>query len=152
MLVYAGIVAGIFTGELLLKNYIENRRKEGEITKKCKGRLWIRKYHNYGAFLNLLERKKGIVKVVSILFCILLTAFFILTLGKSGSAAMKTGLAFLLGGAFSNTYDRMKRGYVVDYFSIHLEKGPLKGISKVVFNIADFCIMIGAMVVVLNVK
>lgn len=136
----------------MIKNDMERRRTEGEVTKKCRGRLWIRKYHNYGAFLNLLEKKKGVVKVISILFCLLLTALFILTLGKSGSTAMKAGLAFLLGGAYSNTYDRIKRSYVVDYFSIHVEKGPFKGISKVVFNLADFCIMIGAMVVVLSVE
>ena len=37
------------------------------------------------------------------------------TLGQKGKAALKLGLAFLLGGAFSNTYDRLKRKYVVDY-------------------------------------
>lgn len=49
----------------------------------------------------------------------------------------------MLGGAFSNTYDRLVRKYVVDYVSFHV---PLKGLKKVIFNIGDFCILIGALV------
>ena len=48
---------------------------------------------------------------------VLVTLLFVLTLGTKGNKALKTGLAMLLGGAFSNTYDRLKRKYVVDYFS-----------------------------------
>ena len=55
----------------------------------------------------------------------------------------------LLGGAFSNAYDRLKRGYVVDYFSLNLKWEPLR---RVVFNISDFCILIGAMLVAIGTK
>ena len=44
----------------------------------------------------------------------------------------------VIGGAASNLYDKMKRGYVVDY--IHAKKGPL---SRLVFNIADVAIVAG---------
>ena len=60
---------------------------------------------------------------------------------------MKFGLSLLLGGAFSNTYDRLKRGYVVDYFRVNV---PVKRIRKLIFNISDFCIMIGALLIVLE--
>ena len=45
----------------------------------------------------------------------------------------------VIGGAASNLYDKVKRGYVVDY--IHVKKGPL---SRLVFNIADVAIAAGA--------
>ena len=44
----------------------------------------------------------------------------------------------MTAGALSNLFDRVKRGYVVDYFSFQL--GWLK---KVVFNIGDICIFLG---------
>ena len=52
----------------------------------------------------------------------------------------------MLGGAYSNTYDRLVRKYVVDYVSFRVP-GRLK---KVIFNIGDFCIMIGALLCVLE--
>ena len=57
------------------------------------------------------------------------------------------GLSVLLGGSFSNTYDRLKRKYVVDYFSFNVK---CCGIRRIVFNISDFCIMIGAAMAVLG--
>lgn len=48
----------------------------------------------------------------------------------------------LLGGAFSNTYDRCRRKYVVDYFSFGVK---WKRLSRIVFNISDFGIILGAL-------
>ena len=53
----------------------------------------------------------------------------------------------MLGGAFSNTYDRLKRKYVVDYVSFPVKNEKIR---NVVFNISDFCIMIGALLMVLG--
>ena len=60
---------------------------------------------------------------------------------------MKTGLALLLGGALSNTYDRLKRKYVVDYFSFGVK---WKRLRNIVFNISDFCILAGTLLTVLG--
>lgn len=135
--------------EYLIKGYIEKNKIEGKIEEKCGGILWIRKYHNKGAFLNFMEKSRMVVTGLSIAFSVILTVVFVLTLGNKGKALLKTGLALLLGGAYSNTYDRLHRKYVVDYFSIHIPKGPFKRLSTVIFNIADFCIMIGAMLMVI---
>ncbi|MDE7359775.1 MAG: signal peptidase II, partial [Lachnospiraceae bacterium] len=59
----------------------------------------------------------------------------------------KAGLALLLGGAYSNTYDRLTRKYVVDYVSFPVKN---RRIRRIVFNISDFCIMIGALLLVLG--
>ena len=47
----------------------------------------------------------------------------------------------MVAGGLSNLYDRLKRGYVVDYFSI--QAGFLK---KVVLNLGDLFIMAGAVI------
>ena len=147
-MIYIGIAAAIFLLDGLIKGYIEKNRKTGEISPECKGIIWIRKYHNTGAFLNLGENHQGVVKCISVLLCVLLTVVFVFTLGQKGNGMLKAGLALLLGGSYSNTYDRIRRKYVVDYFSIHIENRFFKGLSKVVFNISDFCIAIGAMIAV----
>ena len=68
-----------------------------------------------------------------------------LSLSSEGIPGGKGGYALVLAGGLSNLYDRLRRGYVVDYFSI--QAGFLK---KVVFNLGDLFIMAGA--AVLTVK
>lgn len=139
---YLAVILGIFGLELGIKNYIENSLEEGEKRPKCKGLLVIRKYHNRGAFLNMGEKRPHIVAVLSVLLTLLLTGFFVCTFTMAGSGMLRWGLTLMLGGAFGNTYDRLRRKYVVDYVSFHV---PFKRLRQVVFNIGDFCIMIGAM-------
>ena len=43
-------------------------------------------------------------------------------IGKKGRVLEKTALTLVLAGGASNLYDRLKRGYVVDYFSIQWKK------------------------------
>lgn len=147
MFVFLTVTAVIFFGELFLKNYIESHMKVGETRKSKCPFLWIRNYRNTGAFLNFGEKKRPLIAAVSVFFTVCICVFFVMTLGSRGNLLLKTGLSFLLGGAFSNTYDRLKRKYVVDYFSFHVKWAPLR---KVVFNLSDFCILIGALLTVLT--
>ena len=143
---YFAVIAGIFGLELKIKKHIEETKTEGRTEEKCGGFLLIRKHHNRGAFLNIGEEKRRIVMVLSLILTIALTILYILTLGKAGKGLLNWGLTLLLGGAYSNTYDRLVRKYVVDYVSFRVP-GRLK---KVIFNIGDFCIMIGALLCVLE--
>lgn len=104
-------------------------------------------HHNYGFAANLCSDKPVWVKAVSVLLTLWTTVIFIISLTLAGSKMLKIGLSFLLGGAFSNTYDRVKRGYVVDYLRIPV--GP-KFIRKFIWNIGDFAIIIGALMVALG--
>lgn len=143
---YLAVILGIFGLELKIKNHIERTGTEGETKEKCGGFLLIRKHHNRGAFLNAGQKKRKAVMVLSVLITALLTVLFILTLGTAGKGLLKWGLTLLLGGAYSNTYDRLVRKYVVDYVSFHVPWG----LEKVIFNIGDFCIMIGALLSVIG--
>ena len=97
--------------------------------------------HNRGAALNLGEKNPGFVKAVSVALTAVTAVVFVVTLGHSGRHMLKTGLSLLLGGAFSNSLDRVRRGHVVDY--IRLDIG-IPALKQVVFNIADFAIIAGA--------
>lgn len=146
-MVYAGIIALIFIGELFIKNHVEKNRKNGEEKEILGGRILLRKYHNKGACMNLGEKKRSVVAAVSLLLTAVLTVVFLVTLTAKGNAWLKAGLSLLLGGAFSNTYDRLKRKYVVDYFSLGVKWAPLRA---VIFNLSDFCILAGALIIALT--
>lgn len=136
------ILAGIFWGDFFLKNYIESHVDERDERVICRGKLLIRKHHNKGMMLNAGQKRRRLVAVFSLAFTLILTVVFIASLGHRGNNLLRLGLALLLGGAFSNTYDRLHRGYVVDYVSF-----PVKwqAFRKIVFNCSDFCIIIGAL-------
>lgn len=145
-IIYPGIAAMMFVGDYFVKNYMERTLEEGEERKKLKGFILLRKHHNKGAFLNAGQKWQAVVAAVSVLLTIVVAAVFSLSLGMQGNKLLKAGLSMLLGGAFSNTYDRLRRKYVVDYFSFRVR---WKRLSCIVFNLSDFGIILGALAVAL---
>lgn len=161
---YLLIVFTVFIGDMGLKNVIEKasfRKSAADVREKsvqteekyrlpCEilgGRILIRRHHNKGAVLNWGQNRRPVVAVLSIVMSLLMTVVFLFSLGQRGNRLLRLGLSLLLGGAFSNTYDRLKRGYVVDYFSVHVK---WKWLENIVFNVSDFCILIGACLLVLR--
>ena len=144
---YIFLVTLIFILEWKIKNYIEAVYDFSKQDFICKNRIRIRKYHNHGAFLNIMEKKKKFLYLISVIFTLIITFFFFITLFHKGNHMLKLGLSLLLGGAFSNTYDRLSRNYVVDYFSFC---SPFPRLNQIVFNISDFCIIIGTLLAVLK--
>jgi len=140
-------VLAIFTGELFWKGYVEKEIPENSSKKAFHNAIILTKHHNRGAALNTGEKRPEIVKGISIVLTLMAAMLFICSFGLAGKRIMKFGLSLLLGGAFSNTYDRLRRGYVVDYFRINV---PVKRIRNIIFNVSDFCIMIGALLIVLE--
>ena len=142
---YSAVIFTILGFDQGVKNYIEKNIDEGEVLEKPGRLLIIKKHHNKGAFLNFGQQKRRIVTALSVLMTIMLTVIFILTLGNAGKGTLKWGLTLLLGGAYSNTYDRLFRKYVVDYVSFNVPCG----LRKVIFNIGDFAIMAGSLFVLI---
>ncbi len=140
---YLTVILGIFGLESGIKAHIEKTKTEGIDEKRCKGMVIIRKYHNKGAFLNMGQNRRQLVMGLSVLLTAAVSVFYVMTLGTAGKNMLKWGLTLLLGGAYSNTYDRLTRKYVVDYLGFPV---PWKRFSNIVFNISDFCIMIGALI------
>lgn len=132
----------VFGTDQLLKKHVEQTMEIHEEKTLLRGKAVLRRYHNRGAFLNLGERKSALMRALSVGLTAGVSVLFVLTLTHKGNALLRTGLALLLGGAFSNTYDRLYRKYVVDYFSF---RTGIKALDRVVFNLADFAILIGAL-------
>lgn len=144
---FAGIAAASFLIDEGMKNCVEEYDVLDTPKEILDGKAVLRRYHNKGAFLNFGEQKRKLVTLLSVLLTVAVLVVFVLTLGMRGKKLLKAGLSFLLGGAFSNTYDRVVREYVVDYVSL---KTGIAAIDRVVFNLADLCILIGTMAVVLG--
>lgn len=143
----AGIAAAIFCGDLWIKNKVEESAVEGETQKLWGGRILLRKHHNRGAFLNAVQSRQKLVAFISVVFTLILLVLFVLSFGNRGNRLLQAGLTLLLGGAFSNTYDRLTRNYVVDYVSFGVK---WKKLQNIIFNISDFCIIIGALLAALG--
>lgn len=134
--------------------YIEKNKELGKIELKLNGKVAIKRFHNRGAILSLGEKKQHFIAILSLVCTILVTGIFVVILKKKGQPVLKTGLALVLGGAYSNTYDRMKRNYVVDYlsFPIGIYNSLIKKFGTIVFNISDFGIIIGSVLLVVSAK
>jgi signal peptidase II len=138
------MIAAIVFTETKIKNYMEENRKLGEDKEILNGKIIIRKHYNRGAMLNFLEDKKETVKTISGFLLGLLLLLFTVMLPRRGNKFFKLGLSLCIGGAISNTADRFKRGYVIDYFSFNCKK-----LKSIVFNLADIFIFLGALMITL---
>lgn len=142
MIWYLLLIVMIATGDLVIKYQIEKK----EFTKDepiLNGHIILTKYHNKGAMLNFLEKQKKVVMYLSGTILGIVLLIFAVLLPSKNNRILKVALALILGGALTNFYDRVKRGYVVDYFSF-------KWLKNIVFNISDICIFIGAIMSVIK--
>lgn len=139
-MIYILVVIALFFLDNKIKNYIEEKKEMHKKEEILNGNIILERYHNKGAMLNFMENNVSLVKkiTISLLGCLIVS--FALILPKRGNNLLKLGLSFVLGGALSNVYDRVKKGYVVDYFSF-------KFLKKIVFNISDICIFIGSFLI-----
>lgn len=144
-MIYIILILSIFVGDGIIKKYIEDTKQYGKNEKIFNGKIIISKYHNKGAMLNFLENNVKLVLALSSAMLGAVFVIFAIFLPKKENKLLKLGLALILGGALSNTYDRIKKGYVVDYFSFNWLK-------KIVFNLSDICIFLGTFITAIAKK
>lgn len=69
---------------------------------------------------------------------LVVAVIFYVWMHKADSAVLKTALAFVVGGAIGNVWDRLRFSAVADFFDVHV-----MGYHWPAFNIADSAIVIG---------
>lgn len=147
------LIPAIFIADLFIKNAAEKSLDYGKENPYLGGAVSFKLLHNRGGFLNLGEDKPHKVRTLSRFLTIGVALIYIYSLIRGKNEAIKYALAILLGGAWSNDYDRYNRGYVVDYLEFQGLKKPLskvvgqkKGhfLAGIVYNISDLCITLGA--------
>jgi signal peptidase II len=65
--------------------------------------------------------------------------------GSQRDSVLRTALAFILGGAFGNLYDRIVNGTVTDFVEVHAGQYYFPA-----FNVADSAITVGACLLLLD--
>ncbi|MDE7322143.1 MAG: signal peptidase II [Lachnospiraceae bacterium] len=155
---YIMTIVSLFAGDGFFKYLIE-KSENADRKFNRDNKIVIKKYHNKGAMLNIGDKNQHFVALLSLVFSAFVTGMFVVTLGMKGKGLLNAGLALILGGAYSNTYDRLKRKYVVDYFSFHIDTKKYRSriwkslavrLNTIVFNLSDFGIIIGAMLLVIS--
>lgn len=133
--------------DIAIKTFIESSVARGEEKEILEGKVIIRKVYNEGVCLNLLEKYPCFVRVVSAFVTVILTIYQLAFLMRKGRFFKKLGLSLMTAGAWSNTFDRLVRHYVVDYFGI---KTKWKKITRITFNLGDFFLIGGGAMLIIS--
>ena len=142
---YFGMIAGIFGLDFIIKKMVDKKLALGEKKTYAKGKIILQKYYNKGFALDKFEKYPKLVAYGSGLVCSLLIVKFCILLFQKGKKGRKTALAMMIGGAASNIYDRFRKQHVIDYVRFGVKWKPLR---KIVFNLSDFSIFLGALLFV----
>ena len=94
---------------------------------------------NFGAAFNLLSGSRIFLSTVSLLITIIL--LFIILNKKNTCIIELLAFSFILGGTIGNGFDRITKGYVIDFINLNF-------INFAVFNIADLSINIGLILII----
>lgn len=147
ILVLMSLTLCLALGDIAAKSFVEGGMKRGEEHTVCKGKVIFRKVYNRGICLNLFEDKPDFVKGASAVVTMLLTIYQCFTLLHKKRYLKKAGLSLMAAGAWSNTFDRWIRGYVIDFIGFQTKWKKITGIT---YNFGDFFIAAGAVLVMLS--
>ncbi len=107
----------------------------------------LTRIHNRGAIFGAFNQSNNTAVFIaltaaSVLALGLVVFYFIKT--PASDRLMKISLSLILAGALGNLLDRFLRGYVIDFLDLHIGNAHWP-----FFNVADSCITIGAVLMVL---
>ena len=145
--IFFSMITALLAGsDLWCKAYIEKHFSGTDKKSICGGKVELRKCHNKGMAMSALEEKPEIVRRVTITSGVLASIYVALYGMKESCPWKKLGASMVLAGAISNTYDRVKRKYVVDYFGF---KTKWKKLNRLTFNLADMFLFAGSFVLLI---
>ncbi len=101
-------------------------------------------YHtrNTGAAFSMLSDSRWVFMVMSVISMIIITALLVKEYKRH--RLMTVSLAMVLGGGIGNMIDRVRLGYVVDFFKTEF-------IDFAIFNVADCFVTVGAILLAVYV-
>lgn len=140
-IVFTMITAALAGTDLWCKSYVEKHFSNADKKEICGGKVELRKCHNKGMAMSICEDKPELVRGVTIASGILGSVYVVFYGMKESCPWKKLGATMVLAGAISNTYDRVKRKYVVDYFGF---KTKWKKLNRLTFNLADMFLFAGS--------
>jgi len=101
------------------------------------GKIQLIYVRNYGIAFNKLSGKKKLILIINIFLFIYLSYLLYIDINNYFAYSL------ILAGGLGNFINRLQKGYVSDFIYFNLKGWP-------VFNIADFEILLGIVIVMLN--
>lgn len=136
------LTAGICGLDYYVKEKVNTKISPGTRKEIAGGKLLLRNCHNDAMIFGTLKGKdKDTIKDASTMVLGGVIWEYFRNLQNDDSRAARLGLSMALGGGLNNYMERRKKGYVTDYISLNVGD---KRIRKIVFNISDLFIFVGA--------
>ncbi|MEZ4705349.1 MAG: signal peptidase II [Bdellovibrionota bacterium] len=129
---------GLLALDLWTKSLISEHFRLGQSKPVIDGFLQLTLVHNYGAAFGIGQKWSTLAFMGISVVATSVVVYLFLQL-KAWEKLSAWGLTFILAGALGNIVDRIRLGYVVDFVDVYY-----KTYHWYVFNIADSCITIGA--------
>lgn len=101
---------------------------------------------NRGAAFGFLQGAKWLFVIIAVVLVIAGAFYYKKLAKKKGSGLIRVSLILIGAGAVGNVIDRVIRGFVVDMFDFYIF-----GYNYPVFNFADICVCVGAVLLVISV-
>ena len=127
------IVAAVVAFDQIIKNVVVKALADGPITV-IKNFFYLVYVENYGIAFGMFKNKTLFFIITQCIISVLLA--FVIYKFQDKYISVTICLSLILGGAIGNVIDRIRIGYVIDYFSFT--------IFPPVFNLADSAIVVGA--------
>lgn len=106
------------------------------------GFFYLTNCQNTGAAWSLFSGQVNLLAIVSLIAAIIVAVFLFF----SKYTLLSVSLGLLLSGAVGNMIDRFRLGYVNDFLDF-----VIFGYDFPVFNIADICVVVGGMLMILAI-
>ena len=135
----AAVAFLVFCADQVTKAIVTRTLAHGNVVIILGGAAQLEYARNTGAAFSLFRAGGALFAVIAIVVSVGILVYYRRTSG--GPFLVRLALGGILGGALGNLVDRVRLGYVVDF--IDFRWWP-------VFNVADSCIVVGVLLLVLQ--
>lgn len=137
----AAAIGAVYVLDKVSKHIVTVKMSEGESLPVLEGFFHLTLVHNTGGAFGIMKNNPHVFTGAAAIFTVL--AVIYVTLRWTLMAFRdKAAVCLILGGTLGNLSDRLRLGYVIDFFDLRIWP---------VFNIADSCITIGAAMLIFSV-
>ncbi len=146
MMIYFFIIAVLIILDQVTKYFAVNYLKGNESKVLIDKFLELTYVENRGAAFGILQGRSIFFIIITITVCSFIV-YYMLKNYHTTSTLMKLSLSFVVAGAIGNLIDRIIREYVVDFIFVRF----WGYYDFPVFNVADICVVVGAVLIMLIV-
>ena len=132
---YYIVILALIGLDWLTKYWIQTSMALNDTITVIDGIFHITYIHNYGAAFSILQGKQSFLLIVTGIAMTAILAYMVIGQLKKKAAPMELwSLALILAGGIGNFIDRVRFGYVVDFFDFRIWP---------IFNVADIAVCCG---------